>query len=119
MIKKRSIGINAVLNSVRSIFNILFPIITFPYVSRVLGVKGIGIYNFSNSMVSYFVLIAGLGINIYAVREGAKIRDNRKKINKFSSEIFTINMLSTVLSYVLLFITVVIFAKLHSYIACI
>ena len=119
MIKKKSIGINALLNSIRSILNILFPIITFPYVSRVLEVKGIGIYNFSNSIVSYFVLIAGLGIDIYAVREGAKIRDNKEKINKFENEIFSINIFSTIVSYILLFMAIAIFTKLHSYIACI
>ena len=70
--KKRSIKLNAILNGFRSILNILFPVITFPYVSRILSVKGIGIYNFSSSIVSYFLLIAALGINTYAIREGAK-----------------------------------------------
>ena len=81
--KKKSLGVNALLNSIRSILNILFPIITFPYVSRVLQVRGIGIYNFSNSIVSYFLLIAALGISTYAIREGAKLRDNKQKISKF------------------------------------
>ena len=52
--KKRSLGINAFLNSFRSILNLLFPLITFPYISRVLSVKGVGIYNFANTYVSYF-----------------------------------------------------------------
>ena len=101
--KKKSLGVNALLNSIRSILNILFPIITFPYVSRVLQVRGIGIYNFSNSIVSYFLLIAALGISTYAVREGAKLRDNKQKISKFVSEVFTINLCSTLISYFLLF----------------
>ena len=58
-----------------SVLNIIFPIITFPYVSRVLGVDGIEIYNFSNSIISYFLLIATLGINSYAVREAASFRN--------------------------------------------
>ncbi len=117
--KKKSIGINAVLNGFRSVLNILFPIITFPYVSRVLLVKGIGIYNFSSSIVSYFLLIAGLGISTYAVREGAKLRENRSKITQFASQVFTINVWSTVLAYLLLFICLIIFSKLHSYLSCI
>lgn len=117
--KKRSIGINAVLNGLRSVLNILFPIITFPYVSRVLLVKGIGIYNFSNSIVSYFVLIAALGINAYAIREGAKLRDDKSKITQFASQIFTINVCSTVLAYLFLFICLIFFSKLHSYLSCI
>lgn len=117
--KKKSIGVNAVLNGFRSILNILFPIITFPYVSRVLLVKGIGIYNFSNSIVSYFLLIAGLGINTYAIREGAKLRENRSKITQFASQVFTINICSTVLAYLLLFICLILFSRLHNYLSCI
>ncbi|NRO27584.1 flippase [Lactobacillus helveticus] len=117
--KKKSLGINAFLNSLRSILNILFPIITFPYVSRVLQVKEIGIYNFSNSIVSYFSLIAALGISTYAVREGAKIRDNIHEISQFASELFTINIFSTLISYILLFLCLFAFSKLHNYAACI
>ena len=94
--KKKSLGLNAFLNGLKSILNLLFPLITFPYVSRVLGVKGIGIYNYSNSIVSYFLLIAALGISTYAIREGSKYRDNNEKIGKFASEVFTINLWSTI-----------------------
>lgn len=117
--KKRSIGFNAILNGLRSVLNILFPIITFPYVSRILLVKGIGIYNFSNSIVSYFSLIAALGINTYAIREGSKLRENKDKITQFASQIFTINMWSTCLAYLLLFLCLLLFSKLHSYVSCI
>lgn len=117
--RKKSLALNAFLNSFRSVLNILFPLITFPYVSRKLNVTGIGIYNFSNSIVSYFLLIAALGIGTYAVREGAKYRDNKKKIQQFSSEVFTINICSTIISYLLLFICLLIFSKLHNYISCI
>lgn len=117
--RKKSIRLNAFLNSLRSILNILFPLITFPYVSRVLEVKGIGIYNFSSSIISYFLLVAGLGINTYAIREGAKYRSNIDKITRFSSEIFTINIASTVVSYFLLFLCLFFFAQLRNYISCI
>lgn len=60
--------------------NLIFPMITFPYISRVLSVSGIEIYNFSNTYISYFVLIVGLGISTYAVREGAKYRNIKNKI---------------------------------------
>ena len=93
--KKRSLGFNAFLNGFRNVLNLIFPLITFPYVSRVLSVQGIGINNFSSTYVNYFVLIAGLGINTYAIREGAKFRNNKKIISKFSSQMFSINMLST------------------------
>ena len=117
--KSKSLKLNALLNSLRSILNILFPIITFPYVSRVLEVRGIGIYNFSNSIVSYFLLIASLGITTYSIREGAKIRTNFKQISQFASEVFTINIISTIISYFLLFSCLIVFSELHTYIACI
>lgn len=117
--KKRSLGLNAFLNGVRSVLNLLFPLITFPYVSRVLSVSGIGIYNFSNTYVSYFILIAGLGIATYAVREGAKYRENQDKINKFVSQVFSLNMIATIIAYVLLFVSLIIFKNLHNYISCI
>lgn len=117
--KKRSIGLNAILNGLRSVLNIIFPVITFPYVSRILLVKGIGVYNFSNSIVSYFSLVAALGISTYAIREGTKLRENKSKITQFASQIFTINMWSTAIAYLLLFLCLILFSKLHSYVSCI
>ena len=58
----KSLKINAILNALRTILGILFPLITFPYISRVLNVEGIGNINFSTSIVNYFILIAGSGI---------------------------------------------------------
>ena len=117
--KKKSLGVNALLNGLRSALNLIFPLITFPYVSRILSVDGMGIYNFSNTYVSYFVLIAGLGIATYAVREGAKYRDNKEKINKFASQVFTINIISTVVAYILLIGSLIIFKNLNNYVSCI
>lgn len=117
--KKKSLTVNAFLNGFRSVINMLFPLITFPYVSRVLSVDGIGIYNFSNTYVSYFILIAGLGVSTYAVREGAKYRNNKKKMGEFSSEVFSINIIATIVAYVLLFFSLIIFKNLNNYISCI
>ena len=116
---KQSIKLTAFLNTARSIMGILFPIITFPYVSRVLSVTGIGKYNFSSSVVSYFFLIATLGIDQYAVREGAKYRNNWEKINRFANQILTINIFSAGIAYILLFIALAISAKLRTYWVCI
>ncbi|WP_242335277.1 flippase [Limosilactobacillus urinaemulieris] len=117
---KKSIKLNAFLNTVRNVMSLVFPLITFPYVSRVLNVNGIGKYNFSSSIVSYFFLIATLGIEQYAVREGSKIRDSNKKINIFANQILTINVFSATFAYILLLICLLIFLnKLHSYLLCI
>lgn len=117
--KKKSLGLNAALNGFRSVLNIIFPIITFPYISRVLTVGEIGKYNWSNSFVSYFLLIAGLGVSTYAIREGAKFRNDRKTLSDFASQVFSINILSTLASYVLLLLCVLIFSKIHAYAICV
>lgn len=117
--KKKSIKLNAVLNGLRTILNLVFPLITFPYVSRVLSVNEVGKYNFSQSIISYFLLIAALGIDKFAVREGTKYRDNKEKFSEFASEVFSVNVVSTIVSYLLLFLYLAFSSKTLSYRSCI
>lgn len=93
-----NLKLNAVLNIIKQCCNILFPLITYPYVSRVLGAANLGQYSFSESFVQYFILLAGLGIPTYAIREGARIRNDKAAIEKFCSELFSINVLSLLAS---------------------
>lgn len=104
--KYKSIGVNAILNGFRGIMKIVFPLITFPYISRILGVENVGHYNFASSIVNYFGLIAALGITTYAVREGAQFRGDQDEINNFASQIFSISIYSAILSYSLLIVLV-------------
>lgn len=115
MQQNKSLGLNAVLNSLQSLLNLIFPLITFPYISRTLSVDGVGKYNFANSIISYFILLAGLGISVYAVREGAKLRDNREEFSQFASRIFTINIISTIISYIALFLVLILSTSLQKY----
>ena len=118
MERNKSIKINALINGIRTVLNLIFPLITFPYISRVLSIDEIGKYNFSNSIISYFLLIAALGFDKYAVREGAKYRDNKDRMGEFASKVFSLNMIATVISYILLFILLLVSKKLHGYIFC-
>ena len=102
--KKKSLGINAIVNLLRNIVNIIFPIVTFPYASRILGVESLGIYNFSYSVSNYFLLLASLGISTYAVREGAKYRNDHIKMRNFANEVFSINIISTLFAYLCMII---------------
>lgn len=115
MLKKKSLAKNAMLNSLKTILAMIFPLITFPYASRVLQVENMGKVNYASSIISYFVLLAGLGIKTYAIREGARIRDNKEKLEKFSSEIFSINIISTIIAYVLLILVIIGVNKLRPY----
>lgn len=117
--KTKSLGINGILNGFRSMLNLIFPLITFPYVTHVLSVNSIGIYNFSSTYVGYFILIAGLGVSTYAVREGAKYRNDKKMMGEFASQIFSLNIVSTIVSYVLLVLSLVFFSSLRVYISSI
>lgn len=99
----------------KTLMSILFPLITYPYASRVLGAAGIGQYNFSYSVIGYFQLFASLGISTYAIAEGVKIRDDREKINQFATEILFINIVSTVLSYLGLIICIYCLKGLTNY----
>ncbi len=113
--KQRSLRINAVLNLIKTLMGVLFPLITFPYASRVLLPEGIGRVNFAVSVISYFGLFASLGINSYGVREAAKIRDSRENLSKFAKEIFTINMVSTAAAYSMLAVSILFVPKLQEY----
>lgn len=86
--KEKSIGVNALLNGLKTILSVIFPLITYPYAARVLQVENMGKVNFSNSVVSYFVLIAGLGIATYAIREGARVRDSKENLEAFPVKCF-------------------------------
>ncbi len=112
MLKKKSMAINAGMNSIQTICRMIFPLITFPYITRVLGVENIGMYNFCTSVISYFTLIAGLGISTFAIREGSKYRDDCEKMSDFASEVFSINAIATVISYCLLAIVIIIIPTL-------
>lgn len=60
--KKKSISTNYIYNLIYQIFIIILPIITTPYLSRVLGADGIGIYSYTISIITYFTLVGSLGI---------------------------------------------------------
>lgn len=115
MKKQKSVGLNAILNMIKSGLLVFFPLVTFPYATRVLGVENIGKVNYSSSIVSYFTLFAALGITTYAVREGAKIRDDKDKLARFANEAFTLNAFTACCSYVLLFIVLIVSTKLRDY----
>ena len=82
-----SIKKNFVLSTVYQILILIVPFVTAPYVSRVLGADGIGIYSFTSSIVGYFVLFATLGTMSYGAREISRARDDRKLLSRFFWEI--------------------------------
>lgn len=113
--KTGSVNKNALYNTIKSVAGIVFPLITFPYITRVLLTDNVGKVNFGNSIISYFSLIASLGITTYAVRECSKSRDDKEKLSTIASEVFSLNIITTIISYLLLLITLFVFKNLESY----
>lgn len=113
--QEKSIKRNSILNVIKTISSILFPLITFPYISRVLMPENVGKVNFGISYISYFSMIASLGITTYAIRECSSVRDDKMILGKKASEIFSINICTTVVSYILLAVSLLLFQRLDSY----
>ncbi|MEF7610881.1 oligosaccharide flippase family protein [Enterococcus casseliflavus] len=87
---------NFIYQSSYQLLNVLLPIVTVPIVSRALGPEGIGAWNFTNSIVTYFVLVAGLGLSNYAVREIAYVKEDQKSLSKKFIELQMFNMLFSI-----------------------
>jgi len=103
VIKQKSVKKNAILSVIKQLFSVVFPMITFPYATRILGAVNYGKYTFSVSIVNYISYIAAAGILRYAIRECARVRDNENKLKSLVNEIFTINVTTTVVAYIILF----------------
>ena len=100
----RSIKYNFVMNLILTASNFLFPLITFPYVSRVLQVEANGIIAYVTSIVSYFSLVASLGIPTYGIRAAATVRDDKRKLSKVVQELLIINIVLVGLVLIIYFI---------------
>lgn len=105
---EKSLKLNYVLNIVRIVLGMIFPLITFPYASRILMPEGIGRVAFANSFVAYFVILSQVGIPLYAVRECAKVRDDRDKLSKLTQELLIINFIAVIIAY-FIFVLMLIF----------
>lgn len=112
---EKSLKKNAFYSVLKVFVTLLFPLITFPYASRILLPEGIGKINFVNSIITYFIMLASLGIGGYATREAAKIRDDKLALTKLFKEIITINFICCIIAYVLFFISLFCIPKFNDY----
>lgn len=105
MMKKNSITKNYVYNLVYQILIILLPLITTPYISRVLGAESIGIYSYTFSIISYFIIFANLGVSSYGQREIAYVQNDENKRSKIFWEITILKYVSTTISFIIFYFT--------------
>lgn len=112
--KIRSVRFNFIMNFILTASSFIFPLITFPYVSRVLGAAGTGKVAFAASIANYFVMVAALGIPTYGIRACAKVRDDREELSKTTQEILLIHLIATVLSALLYLLVLLLIPKMRS-----
>ena len=111
----KSIKKNSIYSILKTGASVVFPLITFPYITRVLLTDNVGKIYFGLSIVSYFALIASLGISTYAIRECSGLREDKEALGKTASQLFSINVITTVVAYVALAVTLIFYHKLEGY----
>lgn len=97
---------NFLLNIIYQVLIYLFPLITTPYISRILKVDNIGIYSYTYSIVNIFMLFAMLGINNYGNRAVAKVRDDKEKLSLTFFSIYFLQLFLAILSIIVYLILV-------------
>lgn len=94
-----SVKKNYILNVLLTVSSVLFPLITFPWVSRIMQPAGMGKVTFATSFVAYFGIIAKMGIPTYGVRACAKVRNNREELSRVAQELLVISLGMSVVAY--------------------
>lgn len=107
----KSIKFNFIMNFILTVSNFLFPLIIFPYVSRVLLPEGTGKVAFALSIVSYFTLFASFGVATYGIRAIAQVRDDKDRLSKTMHELLFINIISMIIVYIALAIAILVVPK--------
>ncbi len=102
MKKQKSIKKNFIYNTFLTMSSFIFPLITFPYVSRILLPEGTGRVSFAISLISYFTMLSQLGMPTYGIRTCSKVRNNRQELTRTAHELLGINLIMSVISYLLL-----------------
>ena len=110
-----SIKKNFLYSSLLTTANYIFPLLTFPYVTRTLGVSNFGICGYVDSIVNYFILFSLLGVNIVGIRAIAEKKSSRKDLSEVFSSLLSFNLISTLLMTVVLIAVTMLIPKLAPY----
>lgn len=106
-----SVKKNFIYNLSYQILIMILPLITTPYISRVIGAEGIGIQSYTYSIANYFVLFAMLGINNHGNRSIAMVKNNQEKLNKTFTSIYLIQAVMSIIMIVFYIIYIIFFVK--------
>ena len=97
-----SLKVNAIMNALLTISSVIFPLVTFPYVSRILMPSGTGKVSLATSVIQYFNMFAQLGIPTYGITACARARDDRMELSRITHELFAISIATSLVSYFVL-----------------
>ena len=100
---KKSIAKNYIYNMVYQVLTLILPLITTPYLSRVLGAEGNGIYSYTYAIVTYFILFGSLGVALYGQREIAYAQEYPEKRKKIFIEIVIFRFITILIATVFYF----------------
>lgn len=105
---------NYLYNLSYQILVLIVPLITTPYVSRVLGAKGVGTFSYTNSIVQYFILFGCIGLNLYGQREIAYVQHEKEKRNKAFWELVILRIITVSISLAVFYFTLASHGKYSS-----
>lgn len=111
MDKKPSLKINIVMSILYKVLTLFVPLLTTPYLSRVLGAEGIGIYSYEYSIAYYFMIFIMLGLENYGNRAIAEVSNDKYRRSKKFWEIYSVQLFNSITAIFLYFIYVLIFAQ--------
>ena len=97
---------NVFVNLINTATNLAFPLLTYPYITRIFAASGIGKIFFFTSISNYAILLSSLGISTYGIRVVAKVRDNKENLSKVVTELLIINLILSVIIVGLLIFSV-------------
>ncbi|UQB62625.1 polysaccharide biosynthesis C-terminal domain-containing protein (plasmid) [Lactiplantibacillus plantarum] len=106
---------NFLYNAIYQLFILIVPLVTTPYLSRVLGPSGVGINSYTNSIIQYFILFGSVGIDLYGNRQIAFVRNDKAKMSKTFYELFILRILTICLAYLVFVIFLIFIGKYRVY----
>ena len=101
---RMSLKKNFIYSSILTVSKYLFPLIVYPYVSRTLGLSSIGIVNFVDNLVNYFVYLSMMGITTVGIREVAAVRNDKATLSKTFLSLLSLTAITTVIAIIALLI---------------
>ena len=112
--KIRSYKLNFMMNAILTVSSMIFPLITYRYVSEIILPEGTGRVSFAISLITYFNMFAQLGIPTYGIRACAKVRDDKEELTRTVHELLVINLVMALLSYIVLGVMIAFVPALNS-----